>query len=535
MITLDCKNEILIRFYKLGYSKREISQGLGVSRKTVSRYVSCNQSILASSEINHNIKKVLSIAPKYLVAKRRKTKLTKEIQEFIDENLLRKQHCNQLKNRKDIYKAILRKGYDISYTTVCNYVRSFNKNEYIGVCNSNLSNTKKINWIYSLSRGVFNFNYLQEIYSTRIPEIDIFNFNKWIKKGDSKKRDKAISIFCHFNDYSTREISYFLLKSRKTIDKYIKIYKQFGLHGLTKKSEKKRKHEDQSIIKELFKIFHSSPISYNINRTTWVQNDLKEIFEKETGINISKACIQKIISNAGYKIKKAKKVLTSNDPNYKDKVLKINRILSTLKTDEKFFSIDEYGPFAIKIQGGRDYVKNGEIRTYPQWQKSKGSLIITAALELSTNQVTHFYSDKKNTMEMIKLLDTLLIKYSNDRRIYFSWDAASWHASKKLNERVTQINNTKYCPMVELAPLPNCAQFLNVIESVFSGMARAIIHNSNYKSVDDCKISINRYFAERNEHFLNEPKRAGNKIWKLERVLPIFDESNNCKDNLYGR
>jgi hypothetical protein len=36
--------------------------------------------------------------------------------------------------------------------------------------------------------------------------------------------------------------------------------------------------------------------------------------------------------------------------------------------------------------------------------------------------------------------------------------------------------------LVDTAPLPAGAQFLNVIESVFSGMARAIIHNSDYKS-----------------------------------------------------
>jgi hypothetical protein len=49
-------------------------------------------------------------------------------------------------------------------------------------------------------------------------------------------------------------------------------------------------------------------------------------------------------------------------------------------------------------------------------------------------------------------------------------------------------------PFVELAPLPSSAQFLNVIESVFSGMAKAVIHNSDYQTVDECKIAINRYF-----------------------------------------
>ena len=48
----------------------------------------------------------------------------------------------------------------------------------------------------------------------------------------------------------------------------------------------------------------------------------------------------------------------------------------------------------------------------PRWQKSKGWLILTAALELSTNQVTHFYSIKKNTDEMIRMADILRVRYA---------------------------------------------------------------------------------------------------------------------------
>ena len=77
------------------------------------------------------------------------------------------------------------------------------------------------------------------------------------------------------------------------------------------------------------------------------------------------------------------------------------------------------------------------------------------------------------------------------------------------------------------------AQFLNVIESVFSGMARAIIHNSDYKSVDDAKAAIDRYLEERNAHFRQHPRRAGNKIWRLEREPAAFSEANNCKDPRY--
>ena len=149
--------------------------------------------------------------------------------------------------------------------------------------------------------------------------------------------------------------------------------------------------------------------------------------------------------------------------------------------------------------------------------------------------MTHFYSEKKNTVEMIKLLEILLEQYKTQSRIFFSWDAASWHASKKLFEKVDEINassslNAGNKPTVDLVPLPSGAQFLNVVESVFSGLARAVLHNSDYPSVTECKEAIDRHFDERNEYFRTNPKRAGNKIWGKERVPALFSESNNCKD-----
>jgi hypothetical protein len=86
---------------------------------------------------------------------------------------------------------------------------------------------------------------------------------------------------------------------------------------------------------------------------------------------------------------------------------------------------------------------------------------------------------------------------------------------------------------VDLAPLPAGAQFLNVIESVFSGMARAVIHNSNYQSKDSARDAIDRYFRERNEHFQLNPRRAGHRIWGEERQPTTFSEANNCKDPAY--
>jgi hypothetical protein len=64
-------------------------------------------------------------------------------------------------------------------------------------------------------------------------------------------------------------------------------------------------------------------------------------------------------------------------------------------------------------------------------------------------------------------------------------------------------------------------------------MARAVIHNSNYRTLDDAKAAVDQYFADRNAHFLPHPKRAGAKIWGKERELAAFSAANNCKDPRY--
>jgi DDE superfamily endonuclease len=332
-----------------------------------------------------------------------------------------------------------------------------------------------------------------------------------------------------------RTISGFLHVEPRTVSGYCRIYSMYGCERLMEGFYRRvKKSDDERLANTLFAVLHAPPSTYGINRTTWIMADLRRVLA-EKGLPACARVIRKIIRDAGYSLRKAREVLTSNDPEYQEKLEKIQAILSGLGPDERFFSIDEYGPFAVKMQGGRSLTPPGQVRTIPQHQKSKGSLIVTAALELSTNQVTHFYSDHKNTAEMIKLLEVLLEQYAGVARIYFSWDAASWHASKALYQRVEQVNSPEYraehgTPPVELAPLPACAQFLNVIESVFSGMSRAVIRNSDYESVEAAKAAIDRHFADRNAYFRANPKRAGKKIWGQETTASEFSASNNCKD-----
>jgi transposase len=372
-----------------------------------------------------------------------------------------------------------------------------------------------------------------------VPPTDCAVLKSWQRSHDRRKWEVSVALLGLSSCQTLSEICQKIGRARRTVEKWCVTYERKGIDGLPVRRSRKLSEKSQTAIKEkkerFIKIIHETPRAYDINRASWSLETLSEAYEKTYGERTSRSSVSEYFTAAGYKFKKAKKSLMSCDPTYRDKLNKITSTLSHLSADERFFSIDEFGPFSVRIRGGKALVPGDQIRTIPQRQRSRGSLICTAALELSSNQILHFYSKRKNSKEMIKLLRRLIIRYRGQKRIFASWDSASWHASKLLYKLVDEINSDEFrwrhkTPNVELIPLPSGAQFLNVIESVFSGMARAILHNSNYRSVDECKAAINMYFADRNRAFLERPRRAGNKIWGKEQVEAVFKEENNCKD-----
>ena len=116
------------------------SKELGISRTTVQKYIkefqSKNESLqeLAKDEERNKAEILLLIEemaskPKYDTSNRKKVKLTDEVMEEIDKLILLNERNKQLGRTKqlmkkiDVHEALIDKGYDIGYTTVCNYIK----------------------------------------------------------------------------------------------------------------------------------------------------------------------------------------------------------------------------------------------------------------------------------------------------------------------------------------------------------------------------------------------------------------------------
>ena len=86
MISMYTKQEIIIRKYREGESQRSISRALGISRKTVKKYIDEYEKLVREKQNKEeSIGEYMSRVPEYRQQEvRSKRKLTNEVQEIID-------------------------------------------------------------------------------------------------------------------------------------------------------------------------------------------------------------------------------------------------------------------------------------------------------------------------------------------------------------------------------------------------------------------------------------------------------------------
>ncbi|HHX50732.1 MAG TPA: IS21 family transposase [Clostridia bacterium] len=138
MITLVDKQKIILKHYHDGKSQRAIERETGISRKTIRKYIREYESKKAALLDTRNIpdgELIQSIVekPTYDSSSRKKTKLTPEIIErvehYLQENETKRAagRAKQQKKKIDIHEALIEEGFDISYPTICNTIRTMER------------------------------------------------------------------------------------------------------------------------------------------------------------------------------------------------------------------------------------------------------------------------------------------------------------------------------------------------------------------------------------------------------------------------
>ncbi|CQR46599.1 Integrase core domain protein [Paraliobacillus sp. PM-2] len=134
MITLKKKQKVLKRHLN-GESQRSIARTTKVSRNTVRKYIAEFENSKQKDVRQLPIPESIVSKPTYKPRVSKKRVLTEEIQkrlqQFIAENQWKQQHYMAKQKMKmiDMYETLRDEGYNISYTTVRNYVNKENEKQ----------------------------------------------------------------------------------------------------------------------------------------------------------------------------------------------------------------------------------------------------------------------------------------------------------------------------------------------------------------------------------------------------------------------
>lgn len=134
MITLMDKQGIIISHFLEGKSQWDIHRETGFDRKTIRKYINQyeekRKTLLNSNGVNLVLTEEIVAPPKYDSSNRSRVKLTNEIINRIDfflkENEIKRNSgkSKQQKKKIDIHECLIDEGFDISYPTVSNYIKT---------------------------------------------------------------------------------------------------------------------------------------------------------------------------------------------------------------------------------------------------------------------------------------------------------------------------------------------------------------------------------------------------------------------------
>lgn len=122
MISLFHKQQIILQYFRHGKSQREIQRMTGIHRKTIRKYLREHEELLRGTGV------VSILPPQYNSSGRKPRKLTKEVQKEILKSIepvprKNETQARQIMSARDIHKQLRGQGYDIGYSTVCNFIR----------------------------------------------------------------------------------------------------------------------------------------------------------------------------------------------------------------------------------------------------------------------------------------------------------------------------------------------------------------------------------------------------------------------------
>lgn len=232
------------------------------------------------------------------------------------------------------------------------------------------------------------------------------------------------------------------------------------------------------------------PTSLGQPFTRWSIRKLCRYLATRHKLVVSRERLRQILAEEEITFQATKTWKESPDPAKEEKLARIEEVLENHR--DRTFAFDEFGPLAIKPEGGHAWAVRGRPqRLRANYHKPHGTRQFFAWYSVGDDRLDGRIERRKGAAPTLRALQAIRRLRPDGEMIYVILDNLNHHKGRDLRRWCAENN-------VELCFTPTYASWANPIEAHFGPLREFVIANSDYPDHPALTKAIRRYLTWRN-------------------------------------
>ena len=330
-----------------------------------------------------------------------------------------------------------------------------------------------------------------------------------LRKLRRQTRDKGLAMRCQIvllaGKQRTRgSIAESVGCSVSWVQRVIRRFREFGVAGLEDGREDNGPCKiEERYLSILYDVVDGSPRDYGYPRSSWTQELLARVMEKRTGVKVHRSTMSRALALIGARLGRPRPTVGCpwSKRAKQRRLREIHQVLDTLRADELAFYVDEVD-IHLNPKIGPDWMNRGKQKEVLTPGKNV-KRYLAGAMEVSSGRITWVKSEKKNSLLFIALLQELLKRHPQARRIHVVLDNFKIHDSHASRAAVKQLEGK-----VVLHFLPPYCPNDNRIERVWLDVHANVTRNHRCATMEQLIDEVICYLRTRNRRIAARARRA---------------------------
>lgn len=278
------------------------------------------------------------------------------------------------------------------------------------------------------------------------------------------------------------------------VSRVISRFREFGLAGLADGREDNGQGKiDELYLSMLYEVVDDTPQDYGYPRPTWTQELLVKVMHRLTGVKVHRSTMSRALTMIG--ARRGRPRPTVGCPWSKRarqrRLREIHQRLDTLAPDESSFYVDEVD-IHLNPKIGPDWMNRGTQKQVLTPGKNF-KRYLAGAMEVSSGKLLWVKGEKKNSLLFISLLNELIRRHPQARRIHLVLDNFKIHDSQATRAAVKQFEGR-----IVLHFLPPYCPNDNRIERVWLDVHANVTRNHRCGTMQELIEEVVAYLKRRN-------------------------------------